>query len=160
MMTPELRAKKTRRISETIKVEYTKENSELLKALLADAKTEMRGCGLSFTKLTNWLLSQRSPTLSVDEKVSLRMTFHSEKAFAKWMVEEIERAESDGRVVPTIQELLSQKPEAISSIKKLIKAKKVLKSKIDPAKPLLDESTLAFEAPSSPSKNNLTLGQI
>jgi hypothetical protein len=121
---------KTKKLSDCVKVEFTKENSELFKTLLDQANAEMRGASLNFTKFGNWLLSQHGPALSEDEKMSLKSAFHSEKAYAKWMVEEIERAEIEGRVPPTILELLSQKPDP-KPIKKIPRIKKVSKVKTD-----------------------------
>jgi len=149
---------KSKKVSAGIKIELTKENSEAFTKLLSEANSIMRGFNLNYTNFGNWLFSHHSPNLSEGEIISLRQTFHSEKAFAKWMVEEIISAESEGRVPPTIEELLTQKTkiQKIVSHKKTRSAKNILKRENDPSGRSLETDLSCDQGPVPPSENDQT----
>ncbi len=111
-----------------IKIEFTEENAKLIESLLGQANKNMKGPKLTLTKFCNWLIGSHSSELSADEIKSIQTVFYSEKAFAKWILEEIEKAESEGRTTPTVEELFSQRPvERIEPIrqKKIKKIKNI-----------------------------------
>jgi hypothetical protein len=151
---------KPKRISVGIKIELSKDNSELLKTLLSKANSEIKGSTLNYGKLCNWLFSQHPDNLTEDELEGLRKQFHSEKAYAKWMFEEIARAESEGRPIPTIEQLMSGKPIVKPHVRKPRKPKKVLDPENDSQDSTAEASSLTGNTPSAIADETPSRGRL